>query len=86
MVPSNSKVHIFQGIILLKHLKILEQVDLPRIYSGPQNSINSHITRWEFMFLKYTDFYKSLKKIKHKFFMSLRPCSSGIIGKYIIPF
>ena len=31
---------------------MLEQVDLPRIYSGSQNRMN--FIRWEFMFLKYT--------------------------------
>ena len=37
---------------------------------------------------KNTDFYKSLKKMKHKVFknISLRMCSSGFIGKEIMPF
>ena len=48
-----SKTHTDQAEILLKHLQMLEQVDLPRIYSGSQNHMNSHFTRWEFMFLKY---------------------------------
>ena len=47
-------MHIVQAEILLNHLQMLEQVDLPKIYSGSQNHMNSHFTRWEFMFLKYT--------------------------------
>ena len=54
MAASSSKKHIVQAEILLKHLKTLEQVDLPRIYSGSKNRMNSHFIRWEFMFLKYT--------------------------------
>ena len=52
LAPSSSKTHIVQAEILLKHLQMLEQVDLPRIYSGSQNRMN--FIRWEFMFLKYT--------------------------------
>ena len=54
MAASSSKKHIVQAEILLKHLQMLEQVDLPRIYLGSQNRMNSHFIRWEFMFLKYT--------------------------------
>ena len=54
MAASSSKKHIVQAEILLKHLQMLEQVDLPRIYLGSQNRMNSHFFRWEFMFLKYT--------------------------------
>ena len=54
MAPSSSKTHIVQAEILLKHLQMLEQVNLPRIYSGSRNRMNSHFIRWEFMFLEYT--------------------------------
>lgn len=70
-------MYIVQAVVLLKHRQILEQMDSPGSYSGPQNHMNKVTLLDGSLGFKYTDF-DNYKKISSLVFASY---SSGIIGK-----